>query len=312
MTERKESEQVQSAARLMGLAVGLLFLGKTKDEDAFVVKEIIKTVPNEPLKNYLLVTRTSVWSFSRVCVSADGTHFSSLSGYDVVDTCRFFGTGSVLEIQKLLSICGEHPEKPEAKEETEEKAAAGAATPAAAGAAAAGIARPAGTAGATAAPTAAAGAGAATASTGTATAGAAGAKPAATKEGEADETSASTNLHQSSACLGIALLAMGEELGAQMAMRALDNILQYADLTVRRAMPFALALLNVSNISNARVTVVDTLSKLTHDSDEQVMAVFFLTSREVPHLRAVAIVLVFPSDFSKCNSRSGYRWCGHQ
>jgi 26S proteasome regulatory subunit N1 len=75
------------------------------------------------------------------------------------------------------------------------------------------------------------------------------------------------NSHQGVAVLGIAMIAMGEEIGGDMAIRAADHILQYGEPVVRRAVPLALGLLS---ISNPRVTVMDTLSKLSHDSDEEV------------------------------------------
>jgi len=74
-------------------------------------------------------------------------------------------------------------------------------------------------------------------------------------------------LHQAVAVLGIALVACGEEVGVDMATRALDHILQYGQVTLRRAVPIALAILN---LSNPKVTVIDTLSKLSHDGDQDV------------------------------------------
>lgn len=73
--------------------------------------------------------------------------------------------------------------------------------------------------------------------------------------------------HQLVAVLGIALIAMGEELGAEMSLRSFDHLLQYGEPVVRRAVPLALGLLCVSN---PLVSVMDTLSKLSHDSDEEV------------------------------------------
>merc|ERR1719160_1197013 len=52
-----------------------------------------------------------------------------------------------------------------------------------------------------------------------------------------------------------------------MSVRALDHILQYGEITLRRAVPLALAMLH---ISNPKVTVIDTLSKLSHDADQDV------------------------------------------
>ena len=75
--------------------------------------------------------------------------------------------------------------------------------------------------------------------------------------------------HQSVAVLGIALVTMGESIGTEMAVRALDHFLQYGELPVRRAVPLALSLLY---LSNPDFTIVDTLSRLTHDTDLEVAA----------------------------------------
>lgn len=73
--------------------------------------------------------------------------------------------------------------------------------------------------------------------------------------------------HQAVAVLGIGLIAMGEEIGAEMSLRSLDHILQYGELPLRRAVPIALAILH---LSNPKVSVIDTLSKLSHDQDQDV------------------------------------------
>jgi 26S proteasome regulatory subunit N1 len=75
------------------------------------------------------------------------------------------------------------------------------------------------------------------------------------------------NKHQGVATLGIALIAMGEELGSDMAIRSFDHLLQYSDVTVKRAVPLAIGLLNVSN---PKMSITDTLSKLSHDADAEV------------------------------------------
>merc|ERR1719386_460286 len=74
-------------------------------------------------------------------------------------------------------------------------------------------------------------------------------------------------MHQAVAVLGISLIALGEPVGEAMVLRSMDHILQYGELPLRRAVPLALALLHVSN---PKVTVVDTLSKLSHDADADV------------------------------------------
>uniref|UniRef100_A0A0D3GKF7 26S proteasome non-ATPase regulatory subunit 2 homolog n=1 Tax=Oryza barthii TaxID=65489 RepID=A0A0D3GKF7_9ORYZ len=73
--------------------------------------------------------------------------------------------------------------------------------------------------------------------------------------------------HQGPAVLGISLIAMAEELGAEMAVRSLERLLQYGEQNIRRAVPLALGLLC---ISNPKVNVMDTMSRLSHDADAEV------------------------------------------
>ncbi|CAN7057187.1 unnamed protein product [Brassica oleracea var. botrytis] len=75
------------------------------------------------------------------------------------------------------------------------------------------------------------------------------------------------NIHQGPAVLGVAIVAMSEELGRDMAIRSLEHVLQYGELNIRRAVPLALALLC---ISNPKMNVMDTLSRLSHDTDSEV------------------------------------------
>ncbi|GLC40481.1 hypothetical protein PLESTB_000708900 [Pleodorina starrii] len=82
-----------------------------------------------------------------------------------------------------------------------------------------------------------------------------------------DESTAHKTSHQGAAVLGLALLAMAEPLGSQMAGRVLEHLLQYGDAPARRAVPLAIALLHVSNPD---VLVMDTLSRLSHDQDSEV------------------------------------------
>jgi 26S proteasome regulatory subunit N1 len=167
-----------------------------------------------------------------------------------LETCAYAGTGNVLKVQRLLELSGEHLAKDEEDEADAAAApAAAAGTPEAAAAAAAAAAP--GGAGAA----AAGGAGAA-------------ATPAVPGAAEVKEPKVAVLDHQSVAALGIAMVAMGEELGSEMSIRAYLHMLQYGDPPVRRAVPLALALLSASNPSNMIVT--DTLSKLSHDQDQEV------------------------------------------
>ncbi|GFN96227.1 26S proteasome non-ATPase regulatory subunit 2 [Plakobranchus ocellatus] len=72
---------------------------------------------------------------------------------------------------------------------------------------------------------------------------------------------------QGVAVLGIGLIAMGEEVGCEMSFRAFSHLLRYGELPIRRAVPLALALISVSN---PKLSILDTLSKFSHDSDPEV------------------------------------------
>ncbi len=81
---------------------------------------------------------------------------------------------------------------------------------------------------------------------------------------------------QAFAVLGIAVIAMGEEIGAEMALRSLNHLvcfflvfkftsqMHYGELVTRRVVPLAFGLLCVSN---PVVQVMDVLSKYSHDHD---------------------------------------------
>merc|ERR1711990_673027 len=69
------------------------------------------------------------------------------------------------------------------------------------------------------------------------------------------------------AVIGIALIAMGEDIGSEMSFRTFGHLLRYGEPAVRRAVPLAIAL---TSISNPQLHIVDTLSKFSHDSDGEV------------------------------------------
>jgi 26S proteasome regulatory subunit N1 len=80
-------------------------------------------------------------------------------------------------------------------------------------------------------------------------------------------SAATNNLHQAVAVLGIALIAMNEDIGAEMVLRSFGHLLHYGEPVIKRAVPLALALLSVSN---PKINILDTLSKFSHDSDPEV------------------------------------------
>jgi len=73
---------------------------------------------------------------------------------------------------------------------------------------------------------------------------------------------------QAFAVLGIALISMGEEIGAEMSLRSYSHLMHYGEPIIRRTVPLALALLCVSNPQE--INLLETLSKYSHDHDTQV------------------------------------------
>ena len=67
--------------------------------------------------------------------------------------------------------------------------------------------------------------------------------------------------------LAIALIALAEETGMEMAHRNLEHILQFGNKSARKAVPLAYALLHMSD---PEVALLDTLGRLTHDSEMEV------------------------------------------
>lgn len=87
------------------------------------------------------------------------------------------------------------------------------------------------------------------------------------KEKKSDENLLTSNSHQAIAVIGISLIAMNEEIGAEMALRAFGHLLHYGEPVIKRAVPLAMGLLSVSN---PKINILDTLSKFSHDSDPEV------------------------------------------
>ena len=91
---------------------------------------------------------------------------------------------------------------------------------------------------------------------------------------------------QAIAVIGLGLLAMGEDIGSEMLTRliftqyhhstnnidqshcrTLSHLMRYGEPVIRRAVPLALAMVSVSN---PQLTILDTLSKFSHDTDPEV------------------------------------------
>ncbi|KAI0435314.1 armadillo-type protein [Xylaria sp. FL1042] len=74
-------------------------------------------------------------------------------------------------------------------------------------------------------------------------------------------------LEQVYAVLGIALVAMGEDVGQEMVLRHFGHLMHYGEANIRRAVPLALGLISPSN---PQMKVYDTLSRYSHDNDNDV------------------------------------------
>lgn len=72
---------------------------------------------------------------------------------------------------------------------------------------------------------------------------------------------------QAIATIGIALIAMAEDISAEMAFRTFGHLLRYGEPMTKRAVPLALALISVSN---PKLNILETLSKFSHDTDTDV------------------------------------------
>ena len=74
-------------------------------------------------------------------------------------------------------------------------------------------------------------------------------------------------LLQAYAVIGIALVAMGEDVGQEMVLRQFGHLMHYGEPNIRRAVPLAMGLLSPSN---PQMKVYDTLSRYSHDTDQEV------------------------------------------
>eukprot|EP00096_Caligus_rogercresseyi_P005417 TRINITY_DN2082_c0_g1_i1.p1 TRINITY_DN2082_c0_g1~~TRINITY_DN2082_c0_g1_i1.p1 ORF type:complete len:905 (-),score=365.54 TRINITY_DN2082_c0_g1_i1:248-2962(-) len=93
-------------------------------------------------------------------------------------------------------------------------------------------------------------------------------KSSSKKEDEKKEDAAlDLSMQQAVAVLGLALVAMGEDIGSEMLFRTFGHLLRYCEPVIRRTVPLALGLISVSN---PQLIILDTLSKFSHDSDSEV------------------------------------------
>jgi len=84
---------------------------------------------------------------------------------------------------------------------------------------------------------------------------------------EESEEKKGDELLQAYAVIGIGLIAMGEEVGQEMVLRQFGHLMHYGEANIRRAVPLAMGLISPSN---PQMKVYDTLSRYSHDNDNEV------------------------------------------
>ncbi|KAK4640408.1 proteasome regulatory particle base subunit [Podospora bellae-mahoneyi] len=84
---------------------------------------------------------------------------------------------------------------------------------------------------------------------------------------EESEEKKGDELLQAYAVLGIGIIAMGEDVGQEMVLRQFGHLMHYGEANIRRAVPLAMALVSPSN---PQMKVYDTLSRYSHDNDNDV------------------------------------------
>ena len=105
---------------------------------------------------------------------------------------------------------------------------------------------------------------------------------------------------QSIAVIGCSLIAIGEEIGTEMLSRSFNHFLQFGDINIKKTVSLAIALLN---LSNPKVTVIDSLTKFCYDSDKTVAmnAIFSmgLVSSGSNHSRVAGLLRSLASYYSE-------------
>ena len=84
---------------------------------------------------------------------------------------------------------------------------------------------------------------------------------------EDNEERSHDELVQSYAVLGLSLIAMGEDVGQDMIIRQFGHLMHYGAGNIRKAVPLAMGLISPSN---PQMKIYDTLSRYSHDNDNDV------------------------------------------
>ncbi|WEJ96040.1 proteasome regulatory particle base subunit [Yamadazyma tenuis] len=172
----------------------------------------------------------------------------------LVNICAYAGTGNVLQIQSLLQMCTSRPkEETDVSGEDENEAEADATAPVA-NSTTANIDE---------------------GNTEDVAMEDASPKPEKSEAVADDEADEEDDLDQDEedvmyhgfAVLGLALIAMGEDIGQDMSLRHFSHLMHYGNSLIRRAVPLAMAL---TSTANPQMKVFETLSRYSHDPDLEV------------------------------------------
>lgn len=189
MMEREETDLNEKWGRFMALALGLLYLGRSN-----LFLEWYRISEHQSYR-----TGRQDESDATIETLKAIEHPLSKQALVLVEVCSFAGTGNVLKIQSMLHYCNDHLNLPTPASSTDAPAETAPETPAAALAGASGSAS-------TEPP-------AATTSTSETTS-------EETKKEDENDT------FQSFAVLGIAIVAMGEDIGSEMSLRHFNHLVR--------------------------------------------------------------------------------------
>ncbi|KAF7350242.1 26S proteasome regulatory subunit RPN1 [Mycena venus] len=84
------------------------------------------------------------------------------------------------------------------------------------------------------------------------------------KEEEVKPPVESDDTFQIFSVIAVTLIAMGEDVGAEMSLRQFHCLMHHGEPIIRKSAPLAIGLVSVSN---PQLPILDTLSKYSHDND---------------------------------------------
>lgn len=85
-----------------------------------------------------------------------------------------------------------------------------------------------------------------------------------TEEDDEDDKKTTDDASLAYAVLGIAVIALGEDIGKSMSLRHYGHLLDYGSDSIRRAVPLGVGLLSTGN---PQVSIIESLSRMSHDTD---------------------------------------------